>query len=94
MTKLLLIKYRKDNNLLSGSLGIITIIITLFWGLIGIPKIALSEYVSSINTSTTSLLGFTPVRLFLIGIHYSNVMQNSCRREDLKNINKLYPIIM
>lgn len=93
MTKLLLTEYRKDKSLLSGALGIITITITLFFGIIGTSKIAPSEYESAINTLATTLLGFTPAFLSLIGIHYSNTMQNAYRREDLRNINKPYPII-
>lgn len=94
MTNLLLTEYRKDKSLLSGALGIITITITLFLGITGISKIAPSEYESAINTLATTLLGFTPAFLSLIGIHYSNTMQNAYRREDLRNINKPYPIIV
>ena len=93
MTKMLFTEYRKDNHLFYGALGVIAIIITLFIALMAISKMLPDGYETVISTLSTALIGLTPALLSLMGIHYSNTIQAAYRRDDLRNVNKPFPIV-
>lgn len=91
--KTMWIEYRNEHNLISGVFVIILIIITPLSALFVMSKTFSDEWKNIFNTMITTLITLLPALISLLGIHYSNTMQQINKSEELKNINKPYPSI-
>lgn len=91
--RIMWIEYSDRHSLKSGVLFLVLLIVIPL-PILYIMSISLNEeWKSIINSIITGLITLLPALVSLLGIHYSNTMQQINKSEELRNINKPYPSI-
>ena len=91
--RIMWIEYSDKHSLKSGVLFLVLLIVIPL-PILYIMSISLNEeWKSIINSIITGLITLLPALVSLLGIHYSNTMQQINKSEELRNINKPYPSI-
>lgn len=91
--RIMWIEYSDKHSLKSGVLFLILLIVIPLPILYAMSMSLNNEWKSMINSIITGLITLLPALISLLGIHYSNTMQQINKSEELRNINKPYPSI-
>lgn len=91
--KIMWIEYSDRHSLKSGVLFLILLIVIPLPVLCVMSMSLNDKWKSIINSIITGLITLLPALISLLGIHYSNIMQQINKSEELRNINKPYPSI-
>lgn len=91
--RIMWIEYSDGHSLKSGVLFLVLLIVIPLPVLYVMSMSLNNEWKSIINTIITGLITLLPALISLLGIHYSNTMQQINKSEELKNMNKPYPSI-
>lgn len=91
--RIMWIEYSDKHSLKSGVLFLILLIVIPLLILYIMSMSLNDEWKSIINSIITGLITLLPALISLLGIHYSNTMQQMNKSEELRNINKPYPSI-
>lgn len=85
--------YKNKHSLLSGALCIILIVLTSYLLFKCFGDIFYKDNANEFNSIANTILSLTPALLSLLGIHYSNMIQEARRKEDFKIANTPCPLI-
>lgn len=85
--------YKTNQSLSSGVMLIITIFVLPAIYLAVMLKFVPDDWKSVIQSILSCLIAAFPAFLSLLGIHYSNTIQQLSKRRETQNINKPYPLI-
>lgn len=93
MTITMIDDYKNKHSLLSGALCIILITFTSYLLFNCFDNIFYKDNANEFNSIANTILSLTPALLSLMGVHYSNMIQESRRKEDFKIANTPCPLI-
>lgn len=93
MAKTMIDDYKSKNNLFSGAMCIILIAITLFLLFKGFGNMIYNDENNDLNGMANTIITLTPALLSLLGVHYSNMIQETRRKEDFKVANTPCPLV-
>lgn len=91
--KLMWYNYKDNNSLSSGVLLVVTIFVIPLVYLSVLLRFIPDEWKGVLQSLITCLLAAFPAILSLLGIHYSNMVQQISKKRETQNINKPYPVI-
>jgi len=91
--KLMWYNYRNNQSLSSGVLFIVTVIVVPAIYLAVILRYVPEEWKSAVQSILSCLVAAFPAFLSLLGIHYSNTIQQMSKNKETKDLNKPYPYI-
>ena len=93
MAKTMMDDYKSRKNLFSGALCIILIAVTSYLLFKGFGDSFYKDKTNDFSSMANTIISLTPAPLSLLGVHYSNMIQESRRKEDFKIANTPCPLI-
>lgn len=93
MAKTMMDDYKSRKNLFSGALCIILIAVTSYLLFKGFGDSFYKDKTNDFSSMANTIISLTPALLSLLGVHYSNMIQESRRKEDFKIANTPCPLI-
>lgn len=93
MAKTMMDDYKNKNSLFSGALCIILIAVTSYLLFKGFGDTIYKDETNDFNSMANTIISLTPALLSLLGVHYSNMIQETRRKEDFKTANTPCPLI-
>lgn len=85
--------YKTNQSLSSGVMLIITIFVLPALYLAVMLKYVPDDWKNAVQSVLSCLIAAFPAFLSLLGIHYSNTIQQLSKKKEIQNINKPYPLI-
>lgn len=93
MAKTMMDDYKNKNSLFSGALCIILIAVTSYLLFKGFGDTIYKDEANDFNSIANTIISLTPALLSLLGVHYSNMLQETRRKEDFRIANTPCPLI-
>jgi hypothetical protein len=93
MAKTMIDDYKSRNNLFSGALCIILIAVTSYLLFKGFGDTFYKDQTNDFSNMANTIITLTPALLSLLGVHYSNMIQETRRKEDFRVANTPCPLI-